>query len=36
MFKLIDLPYAPDALEPVISAPTRSCEHGNHLEAEVD
>ena len=36
MFKLIDLPYAPDALEPVISAQTLSFHHGKHLQAYVD
>ena len=36
MFKLIDLPYAPDALEPVISAQTLSFHHDKHLQAYVD
>ena len=36
MFTLIDLPYAPDALEPVISAQTLSFHHGKHLQAYVD
>ena len=36
MFKLIDLPYAPNALEPVISAQTLSFHHGKHLQAYVD
>ncbi len=36
MFTLIDLPYAPDALEPVISARTLSFHHGKHLQAYVD
>ena len=36
MFKLIELPYAPDALEPVISANTLSFHHGKHLQAYVD
>ena len=36
MFKLIDLPYAADALEPVISARTLSFHHGKHLQAYVD
>ena len=36
MFKLIDLPYAPDALEPVISAQTLSFHHGKHLQGYVD
>ena len=36
MYKLIDLPYAPDALEPVISAQTLSFHHGKHLQAYVD
>ena len=35
MFKLIDLPYAPDALEPVISAQTLSFHHGKHLQTYV-
>ena len=36
MFTLIDLPYAPDALEPVISARTLAFHHGKHLQAYVD
>ena len=36
MFKLITLPYAPDALEPVISAQTLSFHHGKHLQGYVD
>ena len=36
MFKLIDLPYALDALEPVISARTLEFHHGKHLQAYVD
>ena len=36
MFKLIDLPYAFDALEPVISAQTLSFHHGKHLQTYVD
>ncbi len=36
MFKLIDLPYAPDALEPVISAQTLNFHHGKHLQTYVD
>lgn len=36
MFKLITLPFAPDALEPVISAQTLSFHHGKHLQAYVD
>ena len=36
MFKLIALPYALDALEPVISANTLSFHHGKHLQAYVD
>ena len=36
MFKLIDLPCAPEALEPVISANTLSFHHGKHLQAYVD
>lgn len=36
MFKLIDLPYAPDALEPVISARTLEFHHGKHLQGYVD
>jgi len=36
MFELITLPYAPDALAPVISAETLSFHHGKHLQAYVD
>ena len=36
MFTLISLPYAPDALEPVISARTIGFHHGKHLQAYVD
>ena len=36
MLTLIQLPYAPDALEPVISAQTLSFHHGKHLQAYVD
>ena len=36
MFKLIDLPYALDALEPVISRRTLEFHHGKHLQAYVD
>ena len=36
MFSLIDLPYALDALEPVISARTLEFHHGKHLQAYVD
>ena len=36
MFKLIDLPYAPNALEPVISETTISFHHGKHLQGYVD
>ena len=36
MFTLIDLPYAPNALEPAISAQTLSFHHGKHLQAYVD
>ena len=36
MFTLIELPYAPDALDPVISAQTLSFHHGKHLQAYVD
>ena len=36
MITLIELPYAPDALEPVISAQTLSFHHGKHLQAYVD
>ena len=35
-FELIQLPYAPDALEPVISAETISFHHGKHLQAYVN
>lgn len=36
MFSLIKLPYALDALEPVISAKTLEFHHGKHLQAYVD
>ena len=36
MFTLIDLPYAPDALAPAISAQTLSFHHGKHLRGYVD
>ena len=36
MFELIKLPYALDALEPVISAQTLSFHHGKHLQAYVE
>ena len=36
MFTIIDLPYAPTALEPVISAQTLSFHHGKHLQTYVD
>lgn len=36
MYKLIDLPYSPSALEPVISAQTLAFHHGKHLQAYVD
>ena len=36
MFTLIELPYALDALEPVISAQTLSFHHGKHLQGYVD
>ena len=36
MFTLIDLPYALDALAPVISARTLEFHHGKHLQAYVD
>ena len=36
MFTLISLPYAPDALEPVISAQTLGFHHGKHLQAYVN
>ena len=36
MFTLINLPYADNALEPVISAQTISFHHGKHLQAYVD
>ncbi len=36
MFTLITLPYALDALEPVISARTLEFHHGKHLQAYVD
>ena len=36
MFTLIELPYAMEALEPVISAQTLLFHHGKHLQAYVD
>ena len=36
MFSLIQLPYAMEALEPVISAQTLLFHHGKHLQAYVD
>ena len=36
MFTLIELPYAIEALEPVISAQTLSFQHGKYLQAYVD
>ena len=36
MFTLVDLPYAENALEPVISARTISFHHGKHLQGYVD
>ena len=36
MFTLINLPYAPDALEPVISAQTLGFHHGRHLQGYVN
>ena len=36
MYKLIELPYALDALEPVISARTLEFHYGKHLQAYVD
>jgi len=36
MYQLIELPYAPTALEPVISAQTLSFHHGKHLQTYVD
>ena len=36
MFSLIQLPYAPDALEPVISARTLGFHYGKHLQGYVD
>ena len=36
MFNLINLPYSPNALEPVISARTLEFHHGKHLQAYVD
>ena len=36
MFKLIELPYALDALEPVISRRTLEFHHGKHLQTYVD
>ncbi len=36
MFTLISLSYAPDALEPVISAQTLAFHHGKHLQGYVN
>ena len=36
MFELIKLPYAPDALAPVISAETLAFHHGKHLQTYVN
>ena len=36
MFSLVELPYALDALEPVISARTLEFHHGKHLKGYVD
>ena len=36
MFELIQLPYAPDDLAPVISAETIAYHHGKHLQGYVD
>ena len=36
MFTLIELPYVPEALEPVISKETIGFHHGKHLQAYVD
>ena len=36
MFSLIELPYTPDALEPVISATTLGFHHGKHLQGYVN
>ena len=36
MFKLIDLPYSKNGLEPVITAQTLDFHHGKHLQAYVD
>ena len=36
MLTLIDLPYAPEALEPVIGARTQSFHHGKHLQGYVN
>ena len=35
-FELMALPYAPEALEPVISANTLAFHHGKHLAASVN
>ena len=36
MFKLIELPYSKDGLNPVISSKTLDFHHGKHLQAYVD
>lgn len=35
-FQLVELPYAPNALEPIISAETLSFHHGKHLQTYVN
>ena len=35
-YELMALPYAPEALEPVISKETIGFHHGKHLQAYVD
>lgn len=36
MFKLLELPYGMESLEPIISSQTLSFHHGKHLQAYVD
>lgn len=36
MYTLVELPYAPESLQPAISARTLSFHHGKHLQAYVD
>jgi len=36
MYTLVELPYAPEALQPAISAQTLSFHHGKHLQTYVD